>query len=41
MLKENPNKNSIDLSSFLCELYKIKVEIEMLIIRLEEVIDEQ
>lgn len=41
MLKENPNKNSIDLSSFLCELYKIKVEIETLIIRLEEVLDEQ
>lgn len=40
MLKENLTKNDINLSLFLNELYKIKHELESLIIQLEEIINE-
>lgn len=40
MSKDAPKKNDIDLSSFLCELYKIKFELESLIIQLEEIVNE-
>ena len=35
MSKENLNKNDIDLSLFLCELYNIKFRLENLIIEME------
>ena len=39
MLKENPNKKSIDLSSFLLELYKLKDELEKIIVEMEKIIN--
>ena len=41
MLKEYPIKNNIDLSPFLLELYKLKDELERLIIEMEKIINEQ
>lgn len=41
MLEENPKKKSVDLSPFLLELYKLKDELEKLIIEMEKIINEQ
>ena len=35
MSRENLNKNDIDLSLFLCELYNIKFRLENLIVEME------
>lgn len=35
MAKETPIMNVIEISPFLCELYKIKYQLENLIIKLE------
>lgn len=40
MSEDAPIKNDVDLSPFLRELYKIKYELENLIIQLEEIVNE-
>ena len=40
MAVENPTKKDIDISFFLNELYKIKFELENVIISLEEIMKE-
>lgn len=40
MSRENLNKNDIDLSLFLCELYNIKFRLENLIIEMEKLTEE-
>lgn len=40
MTEETPSKKDIDISFFLNELYKIKFELENVIIRLEEIMKE-
>lgn len=41
MSKDAPKKNGVDLSPFLRELYKLKDELERLIIEMEKIINEQ
>lgn len=41
MLQENPKKKSIDLSPFLLELYKLKDELEKIIVEMEKIINVQ
>lgn len=41
MLEEAPNKKSVDLSPFLLEIYKVKDELEKLIIEMEKIINVQ
>lgn len=41
MLKENPNKKSIDLSPFLLELSKLKDELKKIIVEMEKIINVQ
>lgn len=40
MSRENLNKNDIDLSLFLCELYNIKFRLENLIVEMEKLTKE-